>query len=161
MAVRGRKPKPTAVKKLQGNPGKRPLPKHEARPKTMLPPVPRSIKNDVEAVREWRRAGKLLEKQGLITHLDQALFTAYCLAWSRLLDANAKLKTFGPVIKTPGGTLVQSPYLQIVNKCTEQLARLGVEFGMSASSRTRIDPDTPPPDDEFARRFLTPRSKDR
>ena len=32
MATRGRKPKPTALKALEGNPGKRPLNEHEPMP---------------------------------------------------------------------------------------------------------------------------------
>ena len=32
MATRGRKPKPTAIKVLEGNPGKRPLNEHEPAP---------------------------------------------------------------------------------------------------------------------------------
>ncbi|MEQ8198694.1 MAG: phage terminase small subunit P27 family, partial [Clostridiaceae bacterium] len=32
MAQRGRKPKPTAIKVLEGNPGKRPLNKNEPKP---------------------------------------------------------------------------------------------------------------------------------
>ena len=34
MATRGRKPKPTALKLLEGNPGKRPLNEHEPIPPT-------------------------------------------------------------------------------------------------------------------------------
>ena len=32
MAIRGRKPKPTALKLLEGNPGKRPINEHEPVP---------------------------------------------------------------------------------------------------------------------------------
>ena len=46
MAVRGRKPKPTAIKELEGNPGKRPLNGHEPVPpkskQSILFPLERS-----------------------------------------------------------------------------------------------------------------------
>ncbi|HZK10243.1 MAG TPA: phage terminase small subunit P27 family, partial [Clostridia bacterium] len=37
MATRGRKPKPTALKVLEGNPGKRPLNKNEPQPERKAP----------------------------------------------------------------------------------------------------------------------------
>ena len=40
MATRGRKPKPTHLKVLAGNPGKRPLPKNEPKPKPIAPRCP-------------------------------------------------------------------------------------------------------------------------
>lgn len=40
MAGRGRPPKPTAIKELEGNPGKRPLNKNEPKPKQTAPKCP-------------------------------------------------------------------------------------------------------------------------
>lgn len=40
MATRGRKPKPTAIKELEGNPGKRPLNANEPRPERKAPRCP-------------------------------------------------------------------------------------------------------------------------
>ena len=40
MATRGRKPKPTAMKELEGNPGKRPLNPNEPRPERKAPRCP-------------------------------------------------------------------------------------------------------------------------
>ena len=40
MATRGRKPTPTAIKLLEGNPGKRPLNANEPKPAKKRPPVP-------------------------------------------------------------------------------------------------------------------------
>ncbi len=41
MAVRGRKPKPTAIKELEGNPGKHPLNDAEPKPVRKAPPCPK------------------------------------------------------------------------------------------------------------------------
>ncbi len=40
MATRGRKPKPTALKVLEGNPGKRPLNLNEPKPEKKAPKCP-------------------------------------------------------------------------------------------------------------------------
>ena len=52
MALKGRKPKPTAIKILEGNPRKRKLNTKEPRPKKIAPKCP--VWLDVEAKREWR-----------------------------------------------------------------------------------------------------------
>jgi phage terminase small subunit len=40
MAMKGRKPKPTSIKKLEGNPGKRPFNTKEPRPNKVAPECP-------------------------------------------------------------------------------------------------------------------------
>ena len=44
MAQRGRKPKPTVLKELEGNPGRRPLNKNEPKPNKKAPRCPNVIK---------------------------------------------------------------------------------------------------------------------
>ena len=65
MAQRGRKPKPTAIKELEGNPGKRPLNKNEPKPEKTAPKCPTWL--DKEAKKEWRRMSKSLEAIGILT----------------------------------------------------------------------------------------------
>ena len=57
MATRGRKPKPTALKELEGNPGKRPLNDREPKPEKKAPPCPKWLNDD--AKKEWRHTGRL------------------------------------------------------------------------------------------------------
>ena len=52
MATRGRKPTPTAIKELEGNPGKRPMNSAEPRPEKKAPPCPKWL--EPEAKKEWR-----------------------------------------------------------------------------------------------------------
>ena len=53
MATRGRKPKPTALKALEGNPGKRPLNEHEPVPPKATLRCPAWL--EAEAKKEWKR----------------------------------------------------------------------------------------------------------
>jgi P27 family predicted phage terminase small subunit len=133
----GRKPKPTKLKLLQGNPGRRKLSPDEPEPKAMLPPAPEHL--DEEAVAEWQRMGEKLHKLGLVTEIDKSALAVYCMAWSRWVEAEGKIKEFGSVMISPkSGFLVQSPYLQIANRSMEQMMKVLVEFGMTPSSRSRI-----------------------
>ncbi|HFH7680582.1 TPA: phage terminase small subunit P27 family, partial [Streptococcus agalactiae] len=67
MAVRGRKPKPTNLKILEGNSGKRPLPINEVKPKQKAPRCPQWLEDD--AKKEWKRMGKILEQMGILTEM--------------------------------------------------------------------------------------------
>lgn len=59
MAQSGRKPKPTAIKVLEGNPGKRELNEYEPKPAKKAPRCPSWLED--EAKKEWKRTAKQLE----------------------------------------------------------------------------------------------------
>jgi P27 family predicted phage terminase small subunit len=135
----GRKPKPTHLKVLEGNPGKRPLNRNEPKPRPAVPTCPRHL--SAEAKREWRRVTPLLDTLGLLTEIDRAALAMYCEAWNRWVDAEEALKEYGVMVKSPNGFPMQSPYLAVANKAMEQMRALLAEFGMSPASRTRISVD--------------------
>ena len=82
MATRGRKPKPTALKVLEGNPGRRPLNKNEPKPKGKKKLQCPSYFN-AEAKKEWRRLSKVLIEMGVLTEFDIALKEN---GWVRILN---------------------------------------------------------------------------
>jgi len=57
MAITGPKPKPTAIKILEGNPGKRPLNLNEPKPLQIAPECPDWLL--AEAKKEWNRLALL------------------------------------------------------------------------------------------------------
>lgn len=81
LAQRGRKPKPTAVKQLEGNPGKRQLNANEPKPAARAPSCPKWLEDD--AKKEWRRLAKQMEQLGILTEVDMAAFAGYCQAYAR------------------------------------------------------------------------------
>jgi P27 family predicted phage terminase small subunit len=141
----GRRPVPTTLKALRGNPGKRPLSDDEPRPEATLPAPPSHL--SAEAKREWWRLGRQLKAIGLMTNIDRGALALYCQAWSRWLEAEKALKTYGVMVKSPNGFPMQSPYLAVANKAMEQIRTMLCEFGMSPSSRTRVHA-TPHADEE-------------
>ncbi len=134
--MRGRKPKPDILKKLAGNPGKRKL-KNLGKVRSEIPDRPAHL--NAEAVAEWDRIAPLLAQMGLLSNLDRANLAAYCLAWSRWVEAEKELEKGGTVVKSPNGYPIQNPYLAVANQAAKQMQSLGSEFGLSPSARSRLD----------------------
>ena len=75
LSMAGRKPKPTALKKLEGNPGKRKLNTKEPMPEKGMPDCPKWLLP--EAKEEWKRLCQKLSEMGVLTESDMAAFAAY------------------------------------------------------------------------------------
>lgn len=88
--MRGRKPKPTNLKILAGNPGRRPLPDGEPCPDAVLPTPPDFL--DDQALREWERIAPELHQLGLLTRLDRAALAAYCQSYAHWIKAETALR---------------------------------------------------------------------
>ena len=132
----GRPPKPTALKALAGNPGKRSLPPAEANPTPKLPPAPRHL--STVARREWRRLGKQLEQLGLITDIDLRAFELLCVTYDQLRIAQDKVVELGMVVYTPSGYPMANPWFTTQGKLHEQLLRLLGQFGLTPASRAKV-----------------------
>ena len=137
--MRGRKPKPTAVKKLAGNPGKRPLNANEPRPPIpeSTPYAPRHLNR--EAKKEWRRLTGILMDLGLYTEIDRAALAMYCQAWGRWVAAERHLAVEGEMLTSQNGYVYQNPWRHEANKAQDQMRRMMTEFGMTPSSRSRFN----------------------
>lgn len=134
--MRGRKPKPTRIKALTGNPGKRPLNADEMRPEPEIPECPPELSDAAKV--EWIRLTTELGKFRIITALDRAALASYCSAYGMWLEATQAVKAHGLMVKSPNGFPVQSPYVSIANRQAEIMMRLAAEFGFTPASRGRI-----------------------
>ena len=135
--MKGRKPIPTQLHKLHGNPGKRSLNKNEPKPKGRKPTCPNHLQG--AARYEWDRVCDKLRALGLLTGIDRAALSMYCIAYGTVADAQKKIDQLGTVYKTKSGAIIQSPYIGIRNRAMELAYRFMVEFGMTPSSRSRMD----------------------
>ena len=134
--MRGRRPKPTRLKILTGNPGKHPLNQNEPRPSPEIPDCPPEL--GPVARREWDRLVAELEKLKLLTNLDRAALAAYCGAYALWSEATEAIQKFGTMVKSPSGYPIQSPYVSIANRQAELMMRISSEFGFTPASRSRI-----------------------
>lgn len=147
----GRKPKPTALKKLQGNPGHRPLPSGEPTPPPGVPSCPAHIQG--EARKEWRRLTRELKSLNMLTRVDRAALAAFCQAWGHWVEALKRLENQDAVIVGVGGSPVINPNMTLAQAAVTQLLKIGAEFGFTPSSRARIN-IAPPPKIDNTEKFL-------
>lgn len=148
----GRKPKPTALKLLQGNPGKRALNDREPQPEVCVPDPPEHLGD--AAQEHWHEIAHELAEVGILTTIDRDALALYCEAFARWVDANQHVREFGPLVKAPSGYPMQSPFLAIANKAFDQMRALLTEFGMTPSSRVKVkvqQPATSDPMDDYLR----------
>jgi len=144
MATTGPKPKPTALKLVTGNPGKRALPKNEASLPLCEPTPPAFLCDDAKV--EWGRVCSALYAAGLMTELDRAALAAYCAAYGRWAQAERAINTMAGkdginaalLIKTKEGNAIQNPLVGIANKARNDVVRFAAEFGMTPSARSRV-----------------------
>lgn len=143
----GPAPKPTELKILQGNPGRRPLNTAEPKPRPERPRCP--IWLSKEAKREWRRIVPELEAMRLLTVVDRAALAGYCQAYARWRQAEEILEAEGLIFETPNGYLQQRPEVSIAQKSLQLMKSFAAEFGFTPSSRTRISVTEREPEDPF------------
>lgn len=142
----GRKPKPTYLKLLEGNPSHRPLTKNEPKPQPGRPPCPRWL--NLEAKREWRRIVPELEALGLLTIVDRAALAGYCQAYARWRQAEEAIEKYGMIGKTESGYVQQLPYVSIAQKSLQLMKNLAAEFGLTPSARSRLSLQKPEEESE-------------
>lgn len=137
----GRRPKPTALKVLRGNPGGRPLPAHEPkleRADQSFDEPPLEIAEDAVAAAEWRRVAPILRLCGIASESERVSLLSLCQQWSRYLEAHRKVKDLGMVVKRPNGEPILNPYLKVETSAFDKCLGLWRELGLTPTARTRL-----------------------
>jgi phage terminase small subunit len=128
--VQGRKPKPTHLRAVQGNPGKRALNRQEPKPPAGAVERPAWLKT--KAAREaWDELAPMLEGMGVLTRADALSLGVLCQVYSDWLTYRTAALA----------ARVQS---------------LLSEFGLTPSSRSRLKVDPAKPADPLARFIKEP-----
>ena len=138
--MRGRKPKPTRLKLLEGNPGKRRL-RSEPRGEPGLGRPPEWL--TAGAKRFWRKVAPQLEGAGIATGLDVACFAALAEAYASWRGALARIAEHGPTYSTLSGLVRPRPEVAMAARAERSMAALLAEFGLTPSSRTRLGVELP------------------
>lgn len=145
--MRGRKPKPSALKQLEGNPGKRAINKKEPKPTSAIPECPNHLKGAART--EWNRLTEELHALKILTSIDRAALAACCTAWADYVKACNKLEKEGEVIISEKGGMYQNPWVAIKKRSMDQIMKFYAEFGMTPSSRSRVKVETPGEEEEM------------
>lgn len=146
--AQGRKPLPTNLKLLKGNPGKRPLNQDEPRVALKIPSPPRELPE--RSRKEWRRLTKQLYAAGLVTELDRMALAALVQSYVRWMEAQEGLAKTGLLVR-PGqdGIPKLNPLLRVSREAQVEYTRMLTEFGLTPSSRSRVKGEPPPSKDPF------------
>ena len=136
----GRKPKPTALRLVGGNAGKRKINKSEPKPELAQPMPPAFLIDDAKV--EWGRVCGSLYKVGLMTELDRGALAACCQAYGRWAEAERELALMNLTVTTSNGNAIQNPLVGIANKAAADYVKYAVEFGMTPSARARVTAST-------------------
>lgn len=151
----GRKPKPTRMKLLQGNPGRRPLPENEPQPKAAerTPNVPAWLDGDAKAI--WREHARDLWEVGLLTQIDREALAVLCETTALYRTAVEMIRAQGVVWTSPEtGYTQQSAWATVRNQTLSKMQSLWAEFGMTPASRTRIEVEKPEKEEDELTKLL-------
>lgn len=140
----GAKAKPVALRVIEGNRSRRPLPPAiEVDTRPLMEEPPESMSEDAKA--EWRRIAPTLIKMGMLTNLDQATFMVYCESWSMLIaaqqtfeDMRKQSPAFRGQVVAGKGKVARNPVIANFRQLAGLVVTLASEFGMSPSARARI-----------------------
>lgn len=133
--VRGRKPKPTAEKKLSGNPGRRKLNTAEPKPPEGVPACPTHLGKDEKRV--WYELAGVASPMGILSLADVWSFEVLICAIARYRRANAQVLADGEIYKN-GSQPQKSPWLSVLKDAEAVINTYGSKFGLSPADRARI-----------------------
>jgi P27 family predicted phage terminase small subunit len=137
IAMRGRKPTPTALRVLRGNPGKRRIPANEPQPPIKMPTKPDYVTG--EAAEIWQRIVPQFVVMGTTADVDCEILASYCVSAAMAADATRKINRHGAIVKNERtGEVLTNPYVAVRRRCVAEIAKLGVLLGLGPAERARI-----------------------
>lgn len=146
--MRGRKPKPSYLRLLDGNAGKRALNAEEPKPAHALADPPESLSDRQKDI--WRRALAQAPPQ-MLTTLDASVFTVWVVACDFHDQANTMVTKHGVFMKTKKtGTPIQCPWMAVVNRQALIMMKAAAEMGFTPTARSRVKIENATPSGTFA-----------
>ena len=97
-----------------------------------------------------------------MTDIDRAPFAAYCQAYGRWAQAEKSLIRMAAkddinhalLTNTRNGMAIQNPMVGLANKAKADMMRHATEFGMTPSSRSRVNATPNDQKDEDSKEFF-------
>jgi P27 family predicted phage terminase small subunit len=127
--------KPTALKELSGNPGKRPLNKAEPRP-LGEPTRPTALTPNAKKI--WAKLVVSMP-EGVFTSADNYLLAAYCEAVATHQLATVHLSTGEYETEGSTGQKKLSPWFALQSDSARLIVTIGAKLGLDPTSRQNIN----------------------
>ena len=140
--MKGRKPIPTNLKKLKGTLQKSRVIPFEVKsiPLTRIPIPPETLGRF--GLIEWNKVYNFLISGNIVSEVDMNLVSAYCheadIYWTIIEHLSGPSLLQNLTDMTANGTSVQNHLIGIKNKSFKNMQDIAVQFGFTASARTRI-----------------------
>lgn len=157
MAARGKKPTPTHLKIVKGNPGKRALNKNEPTPKRERPEKPKGMTG--KAGKAWDEAVEIAYNMGVLTVADGLALRQLCEAIAdereaqRILDAYGS-RTYETTTTTGSIKIAAHPAVAMKADADRRLRAWLEQFGMTPASRSRIEKAADDDEEDEAETFF-------
>jgi P27 family predicted phage terminase small subunit len=132
----GRKPTPTRLRVLRGNPGRRPLNPAEPAPARGVPEPPEWL--NLLELEAWDTLTAALEPMGVVTISDGPALTALAVAWADWRQARAVLD-LEEHYPEAGDGLRKHPAAGVASEAWRRVASMLAEFGLTPSARSRLE----------------------
>lgn len=132
MAIRGRKPKPEAIKALTGRSHKKKEP-----PLTVLA-IDAQQESDYEVMPTFAQLWDNLSKAGVAKMSDRLAFARLCELYEMYAAAVYDVRARGMILRK--GTVDEryNPSWRIMRDAHQEILKLEIEFGLTPSSKRRI-----------------------
>ena len=136
MGKRGPKPKPAAVERLEGNPGKRPI----IEPMVVglgEPFVPPELHEDAQACIEHIKRSM---PPKVYSALDSYALAAFATAWAWYKRAAHVMSdpAFEPIDTDQNGVQRPSPWFRVLNSQSAEMRSWGDRLGLNPAARTSL-----------------------
>lgn len=134
------RPKPTALKLVTGNRGKRALPKKEPKPRRVVPACPSHLTDAAKVA--WGSLCVILDRMGVLTEADAVALERLCDCYADILEAREALQRDGWTYwsESPTGVrlLKGNPAAGQLRAADAQFKSYLVEFGLTPAARTKV-----------------------
>lgn len=142
----GRRPKPTHLKVVSGNPGKRALNKREPKPKKVIPSCPDHL--GAAGMVAWGKLCVLLDRMGVLTEADALALERLCDCYAEILECRELIQRDGRTYSSTSAAKKEGDEPQFLMKANPAVAMLAdadrrfkgylVEFGLTPAARSKV-----------------------
>ena len=147
------RPKPTALKLISGNPGKRKINKAEPKPARSIPSCPAHLSDSGKVA--WGRLCVLLDRMGVLTEADSLALERLCDCYTEILECRALIerdgRTYSSVttrttsedgeettVEEVKSLLKANPAVAMMADADRRFKSYLVEFGLTPAARSKV-----------------------
>lgn len=143
--MRGRKPKPTGLRVIEGNREHRTIHAElEPKPAAAKPPCPKILTG--QARKHWRYLLQQLEAMNILGQSDQGTIMSAAISFGQAYDLQEQIETISEKEeKTPADIKSQMSMLRALRQTLRDLVTFEAHLGLNPTARTRIKLEKPQP----------------